>query len=135
MKERGAEILEKSVRPPSCVSPLKITSHLVQLLAIIILIAIALTVLSEACFTNTSLQRRKEQIRSRCQWRNELLINTDFVFFCRKGRNNAPKRGKYAMMPVSRLYCRLRDETSAKKPRFSYPYDAMISWPGWELRS
>jgi len=39
IKERGAEVLEISVRPLSCKSPLKIPRHLAQLLAIRILIA------------------------------------------------------------------------------------------------
>jgi hypothetical protein len=37
-EERVAEVLEKSDRAPSCESPLKISHHLVQLLAIRILI-------------------------------------------------------------------------------------------------
>jgi len=34
IKERGAEVLEKSARPPSCDSPLKVSRHPLQLLAI-----------------------------------------------------------------------------------------------------
>jgi hypothetical protein len=51
------------------------------------------------------------------------FLNTDFLFSVAKGAMMLRAVGKCAMMPV--VDCRLRDETSVNKSRFSYPFRAM----------
>jgi hypothetical protein len=120
----------KSVRPPSCVSPFKIPRHLVQLLAISILIVNSVHSSGSGFFYYT-LQLLATAQRTNLETvangaMNFLNTYCTCFFSVAKGAIMLRNVGNCVMMPVCRLHidC-MRDENSANAPCFSYPYGAM----------